>query len=315
MTSLPNEVGTTVLPDGREIGWAVYGDPTGDTVFWFPGSPGARHQVPVEAAAEARARGLRIITVERPGTGHSTVHHYERVIDFVDDFRAVADDFAVERFALVGLSGGGPFLLAVAHEMPDRTVAGVVLGGIGPTRGSDSIVSYTLLLVPAAPVLSLVRDRLSAGARSALRAVAPRGAQIGGPVIDAFFWLLPGERHGMGLDHHSKRQLVGDMIDAAERSGLGSPFDDLIVFGRHWGFRLDDIKVPIWFWGGTSDIIVPYHHAERQAKRVPGSRLRTVQDRGHFAGYTEPAEVLDVVREAWPRAAAKRTPKRSRRSG
>lgn len=266
-----------------------------------------------------RARGLRIIGVERPGSGHSTVHHYHHIIDFVDDFRVVADDLGADRFGLVGLSGGGPFVLAVAHEMPDRTVAGVVLGGIGPTRGSDSIVSYTLLLVPVAPVLSLVRDGLAAGAGALFRAMAPYGEKVGGPVIDAFFWMLPGERHGMGGDHHSKRQMVGDLIDAAERSGLGAPVDDLILFGRHWGFRLNDVGVPIWFWGGTSDIIVPYHHAERQAKRVPGSRLRTVQNRGHFAGYTEPAEVLDIIRDAWPRATARRpakaAAKRSRRSG
>ena len=58
--------------------------------------------------------------------------------------------------------------------------------------------------------------------------------------------------------------------------------------------------MPIVFYGGSSDIIVPYLHAERQAKRVPGSRLRTYEGRGHFAGYTSPADILDDVREIWP---------------
>jgi pimeloyl-ACP methyl ester carboxylesterase len=79
-----------------------------------------------------------------------------------------------------------------------------------------------------------------------------------------------------------------------------APIDDLILFGRHWGFELRNVKVPITFYGGSSDIIVPYVHAERQSKRVHGSRLRTIEGSGHFAGYTDPAQVLDDVREHWP---------------
>jgi len=47
-------------------------------------------------------------------------------------------------------------------------------------------------------------------------------------------------------------------------------------------------------------VIVPYMHAERQAKRVPGAKLRTVQGTGHFAGYTRVPEVFDAIRESWP---------------
>lgn len=293
----PHAVGVTEVNGDRRLGWAAFGDPEGDTVFWFHGSPGARSQIPPSAVAEAEARGIRLVGVERPGTGDSTSHRYRRIVDFADDFRHVADDLGAERFGLVGLSGGGPYVLAVAHELPDRAAVGVVLGGIGPTRGSDAIVSYTLLLVPAAPVIEWARAPLARGAAAAVRSLGPAG----GPFLDAFFNILPGERHHMGADHDSKRQMLGDLVDAAHRSGVESPFDDLILFGRHWGFRLDRIRVPIWFWAGTSDIIVPYRHAERQAKRVPDARLRTVQGRGHFAGYTTPVDVLDAIRQDWPR--------------
>ena len=117
-----------------------------------------------------------------------------------------------------------------------------------------------------------------------------------------------------------QQQMLADMVDAARRSGVGAAIDDLILFGRHWGFELAEIGVPITFWGGTSDPIVPYLHAERQAKRVDGSRLRTVEGRGHFAGYTEVPEVFDVIREHWPivrpvARAAVQAPAARRRSG
>jgi pimeloyl-ACP methyl ester carboxylesterase len=125
-------------------------------------------------------------------------------------------------------------------------------------------------------------------------------------VIDAFFQFELGDRREMHAKPGTKLQLVADLVDAAHREGLGAPLEDLVLFGRHWGFELGRIKVPITFWGGTSDVIVPYTHAERQWKRVPGSSLRTMEGRGHFAGYTEVAEVFDAIREHWP--AVRRAP-------
>ena len=288
--------GVTTLADGRDMGWASFGDPDGDPVVWLHGTPGGRCQLPGAAIAEAEARHLRIIGIERPGTGFSSPHSYHRIIDHVPDVVAVMDDLGIDQFAGVGLSGGGPYLLALAHELPDRLTKGVVLGGIGPTRGADAIISHTLALVPAGVVLDKVRAPLGTGLGIALRALAPYGK----PFLDAFFVIEWGDRRAMAADPDSKAQLLADLIDAARRSGVRSPIDDLVLFGRHWGFELGDITVPITFWAGTSDPIVPYVHAERQSKRVPGARLRTVSSRGHFAGYTEVHEVFDTIREHWP---------------
>ncbi|MEZ5322142.1 MAG: alpha/beta hydrolase [Microthrixaceae bacterium] len=293
---VPHRTGTTRLSDGRSIGWAVFGPADGDPVFWFHGTPGARHQLPHDAAELATERGLRIITIERPGTGSSTSHHYDRVVDFVDDFLQVADDLGVHEFAVVGLSGGGPFVLAVAHELPRRTIVGVVLGGIGPTRGIDSIVSHTMLLVPAAPVLRFLRVPLAKGLSSLVHLATPLADQA----VDLFFNLMPGDRGHFSERPLDRRQFTADLIDANHRSGIGAVVDDLILFGRYWGFELRRIKVPIVFYGGNSDVIVPYLHAERQSERVTDARLRTYEGRGHFAGYTTPAHVLDDIREQWP---------------
>ena len=321
----PYEHGTTLLRDGRELGWAAFGDPDGDAVFWFHGTPGGRAQLPFDAEHFARQHRLRIIGVERPGTGDSTRYRYQQVIEFVDDFRQVADDLRADRFACVGLSGGGPFVLAVAHEMADRMVCGAVLGGVGPTRGADAILSHTLLLVPAAGLLERVAEPLGQGVSTLIRHLAP----YADTAVDLFFKLQPGDRRAMDDRPLDKRQMTADLIDANHRSGLYAPFEDLILFGKHWGFELNEIKVPVTFYAGNSDIIVPYLHAERQAKRVPRSRLRTHQGRGHFAGYTSTDEVLSDLRQLWPEspapaeptapprkaAAAKRAPKATAQTG
>ena len=282
------------MHDGRELGWAIFGDPEGDTVFWFHGTPGARSQLPHDAGALAVERGLRIVTVERPGTGDSTPHVYEQIVEFAADLRQVADHLDADEFAVVGLSGGGPYLLAAAHELGDRMRAGVVLGGIGPTRGADSIVSHTLLLVPAAALLERVRRPLARGLHDAIDLVKP----YADPAVDIFFRLLPGDRAHMTARPLDRRQFTADLVDANDRSGMGAAINDLILFGRHWGFELRNVKVPIVFYGGSSDIMCRTSTRNgSQARRLAPAHLR---GRGHFAGYTTPADILDDLRELWP---------------
>lgn len=124
----PRLVGTIKLRDGRDLGYAEYGPPTGRPVLWFHGTPGASGQVPPAARLTAAQRGVRIIAVERPGVGGSTPHLYQRVLDWADDVQALADALGFDAFGIVAVSGGGPYLLACAYEMPERVVAGAWVG-------------------------------------------------------------------------------------------------------------------------------------------------------------------------------------------
>ena len=81
---------TVSLPDGRLIGFAEFGDPDGDAVFWFHGTPGARQQLPPDVHLEARRRGLRVIGIDRPGTGKSTPYLYDVLIEFAVDLAHVS---------------------------------------------------------------------------------------------------------------------------------------------------------------------------------------------------------------------------------
>lgn len=307
----PSRVGAAPLADGRELGWAEYGDADADPVLWFHGTPGARSQLPADALDEAIARRLRIIVVERPGTGHSTPHDYSAISEFVPDVVALTEHLGIDRFAAVGLSGGGPFVLACAAALGDAMTAGVVISGIGPTRGPDAVISHTLALVPAAALLERVARPLGNGLGRAVRTFAP----FGRPFINAFFWLEWGDRAAMAAEPAHVQQLLHDLVDAARRSGVLAPVNDLILFGRHWGFELAEIAVPITFWGGTSDVIVPYRHAQRQSKRVSDSQLRTMKGRGHFAGYTEIDEVFDTIRAHWPAVRVAARSPRPRQAG
>lgn len=291
----PHKESLVPLDGGRSLGYAEFGDPNGDPVLWFHGTPGARKQLPPDAPALAAERGIRLIGVERPGTGYSTNFTYDRIVDWAEDLEAFADGLGIRRFACVGLSGGGPYVLAACHAMSDRVVAGAVLGGIGPTRGPETAPGYTRLLPLLYPLLSAARrplaELLSSGIK-AIRSVASEGYDLYKNYIS------PPSDRAVLANPAMKAVFLYDLMTALE-GGLRAPVSDVVLFGRHWGFSLRQIKVPVRFWHGDADRIVPLSHGEFQSALVPGAELVVCPGGGHFAGYILGRDVLDWISSVW----------------
>ena len=89
---------------------------------------------------------------------------------------------------------------------------------------------------------------------------------------------------------------VSDLTNAGQ---LRSVAHDMALFARHWGFLLEEVTPPVIVWQGLADPIVPPSHGHHQAARLPNAQLRVRPGEGHFAGFAEVAEVLDVAREVW----------------
>ena len=136
----PRTEGQFHLADGRRLGYAEFGDPSGPVVLWFHSTLGARRQFPMLGRRAAERLGLRVIIVERPGTGLSDSHRYAAVTDWVPDMAQVADALDAERLGVVGLSGGGPYALACGALAPlvARVAAVAVLDGTVPSVGPEA---------------------------------------------------------------------------------------------------------------------------------------------------------------------------------
>ena len=119
----------------RRLSFAEYGSPRGPAIIWMHGTPGARRQIPIEARAYADAHDLRIVGVDRPGIGSSTPYLYPSIADWTADLECLLDALAIDTCRLIGLSGGGPYVLAAGALLPDRVHGVGVLGGVVPTRG------------------------------------------------------------------------------------------------------------------------------------------------------------------------------------
>lgn len=130
--TLPRTDTELELSDKRQLPYAEYGDPSGVPVFLFHGLPGSRlawgllpdHPFPP---------GLRIVAPDRPGYGRSDPNPRRTLLDWANDVTELTDALAINTFAIVGISGGGPGALACAWKMPERVTAVGVVACPAPT--------------------------------------------------------------------------------------------------------------------------------------------------------------------------------------
>ena len=291
----PKLEGNIAVGEGRQISFAEFGNPQGRAVFWLHGTPGARRQIPTEARTFAARKNIRLIGIDRPGIGSSTPYQYENVLGFTDDLRTVADTLGINRFAVIGLSGGGPYTLAAAAAMPDRVVMAAVLGGVAPLIGEDGISSGLMELAKIVrPVIEVADTPIRWVAGTLMKLIAP----FGSPALDLYARISPDGDRNLLSRPEFKAMFLDDLLNGSRRQ-LAAPFADIVVFARDWGFRLEDITVPVRWWHGDADHIVPYAHGQHAVARIADAEMYTLPGESHLAGLGVPEDILTKILEVW----------------
>ncbi len=293
----PKLEGNVAVGADRRLGFAEFGDPQGRAIFWLHGTPGARRQIPAEARAYAELEKIRLIGVDRPGIGSSTPHQYPNVLAFADDLRTIADTLGIDKFAVIGLSGGGPYTLAAAAAMPERVVAAGVLGGVAPYVGPDGISSGLMNLgSTVAPVFEVAGMPIRLAAATLIKFIAP----VGSPVLEIYARISPeGDRRLLARPEF-KAMFLDDLLNGG-RKQLSAPFYDIVDFVRDWGFRLDEVKVPVRWWHGDKDHIVPFEHGAHVVSLLPDAEMTVLPGESHLGGLGFAEEILRSMLDIWDR--------------
>jgi pimeloyl-ACP methyl ester carboxylesterase len=251
-------------PDGRTVrvhdtGAVLGGAPA---LVWHTGSPQTGALLdPLVAAASAR--GIRLVSYGRPSYGGSTPDRGRRVAAAAGDVAAIAGALGLERFAVMGASGGGPHALACAALLADRVVAAVSLSGLAPYTGEDAWFEGM-----AAP------EGLRAATQG--RAARERRAEVEdfdpASFTTADWSALEDRWAALGRD-----------AGAAGAAGPEGLIDDDLAFVAPWGFDLGDITVPVLVVQGGEDRVVPAPHAEMLLRAIPTAELWLRPRDGHIS--------------------------------
>lgn len=296
MLTSPRLEGNAWLPDGRKMSFAEYGHPGGRPVVWMHGTPGGSRQIPQEARVAAQETNLRLIAIDRPGTNRSTPYQYDTILEFANDLEVVVDLLGIDQFAMVGLSGGGPYVLASAYALYPRVRAAAVLGGVAPSIGGEAaeggIVKLTAQLQG---VLTRFRDPLAFTVSTLVGLARP----LGTPALMAYARLSPAGDRAVLNRPEFRAMFLDDIFNARN---LRAPVYDIVLFGRDWGFRVADVKTPIRWWHGDADHIIPFRHGQHMVSLLPDAKLFVMPGESHLGSLPMAEKVLADLAETWDRA-------------
>ena len=274
--SASSENGVLRLRDGRQLGYAEYGDRAGRPLVALHGTPGSRLMLRV-ADAQARRLGIRLIAPDRPGFGLSDPKPGRRLLDWPDDLAELADALEIAGFALVGISGGGPYVSACARRIPARLASVGIVSGLGPLADPTILKSLdrghrlAIGLARRAPWLlravgSLARWRWNNHPETLLARIRARMPAVDQAIIG---------RPEVGAN------LVISFREAFRRGGAAAA-QELHLFAEPWGFRLEDVSLPVRLWHGDADTVVPVGMAHLQARALQHCRLEIRPGAGHY---------------------------------
>ena len=270
------------LADGRTVELTLAGDPGRPAVVFHHGTPGVaeRYAPLVEAVT---ARGLRWVSRSRPGYAGSTRRPGRTVADDASDVAEVAGVLGIDRFVAMGWSGGGPHALACGALLADRCVGVVGIAGVAPYDGVD-------------------RDGLDFLAGMGPENVEEFGAAVQGegplrPLLETFAGPMRdvtgagiGEAFGGLVDAPDLAVLAGGFGDemavqmrASLSTGVDGWLDDDLAFVAPWGFGLDEVRVPVSWWQGSEDRMVPFAHGQWLAERLPEVAAHLLPGEGHLS--------------------------------
>lgn len=281
------------LSDGRILEYADLGDPSGAPVLFFHGTPATAGQALISAES-AQAHGVRLVAASRPGYGDSTVTP-PGLASAARDAIELTDALRLDRFATMGLSGGGPFALATATVAPDRVSAVALLAGtaayfeVMPPSEEDAAERRATARYVAGERDEAISEvtRLADADFGGLRGLSDAGfaeaMQSNRPPGET--WL---ERHPAALE-----LFLADFRRAI--AGSAGYVRDSLSWGDAWDIDLGGVTAPVHLVYGDTDSMVPMAHAEWLRARLPSADLRVVPGGHGDATFGATADTLAVL--------------------
>jgi len=280
------------LADGRTLAFTEWGDLEGPPVMLFHGTPHSRLWCPDIAATQAA--GAHLVIPDRPGYGRSDEPQATLTMrGWTDDMIQLADVLDLDRFGVIGWSGGATYALACAAVIPERVTVGGEVAGSGWPIGEE----------PGA--LERLTD---AGRRIHALAQSDPAAAIVLVEQSAAEWVDPLREHPESImDENDPPEDMRHFDDPAWAANFYEAITEAVRIGPRctawdtvagyglWGFGLEDVTIDFHLWHGAHDPWERQSSVDFWAGRIPGATVTVFEDSGHFAVVDHWGEILSAV--------------------
>ncbi|KAK1636287.1 Alpha/Beta hydrolase protein [Colletotrichum phormii] len=261
-----------LLPDGRTLSYTTFGitpQPNQPTIFHFHGLPGSHHEgQPVQE--EAIKRNICVVAVTRPDVLH------------------LADHLKVQRFAVLGISGGAPCALVCIHSIPAPRLAGAaIVSGMFPSElGLGGMMLMNRLLFNIAPWSPGLIELIADWEVGKLARDSEHPDRLAQSTADAFKSRPVEDQEALYADDGKILRVLEQSTREAFRVSSRGFAWEAKLFGSSWGFDLKDLVVQegkLVIWHAGKDVNVPLRMAEETAKMIQGADLRVMREEAHIS--------------------------------
>jgi pimeloyl-ACP methyl ester carboxylesterase len=272
-------------PDGRLIAYEIWGDETGKPVLFSHGTGDSRlARNPREKLTEEI--GVRLITVDRPGVGGSSPKPDRTILDWAADIEALMDFLSLERFAVAGHAGGGPYALGMAYRFGDRVSRVVLASPIGPLNEPRAL---KMLLDKDLKSVALLRHTHWLLSRGLRHEIAQAGQDIPG-FVESLARRAPSDAATLVGDPEM-REMFEEEMEAAFGQGEQAVVDDTNAL-FDWGFAPEAVRQPVALFYGDADELLDPAMPKRLGARLPDCRITSWPGAGHYACFDRWQEFL-----------------------
>jgi pimeloyl-ACP methyl ester carboxylesterase len=240
------------------------------------------------ADADARALALCIISPDRPGVGRTDRLPGYTTLSWVhSDLVPLLDHLGVDRFQVMGWSEGGQYALAAAFALSERVVCCAVVAGCLPLDGKATLKGTNLL----DRSLIALSERYPAGARACFTTMHVLSRHA--PAL-----VLLAATHGLPKDEVKAVRELGPWFPTLLGEGTTDSrggVDEYLAMSAPWGFRPEDVTIPIRVFQGSADALVPEAWGRELARRIPRAEITVFPNEGHLIAITRRHEVLEYL--------------------
>ncbi|KAL3154448.1 hypothetical protein ABBQ32_013916 [Trebouxia sp. C0010 RCD-2024] len=284
------------LSDGRRLAYEIRGNPNSKhSAIYIHGTPSCRLEFLGLSQGILDSVGLRLVGVDKPGYGQSDPHYGRSLRSFVADLEQLADHLKLQRFLLIGVSGGGPYSWATARYAPHRVQGMLILSGAGnlgildahERAKFDAQVSgvhrrianffHSTYSTPLKSLLSYMFETKIGGRQLYSTVLKPL-------MRDPTRFMADPDKDCLQQGH---QEYTSRVVPEALRQESATPWvQDLGLFSGDWGFSVSDIephvKPTIHLWHGTGDRQVSEVMTVAFKRLVPQATLHIINGGAHF---------------------------------
>jgi pimeloyl-ACP methyl ester carboxylesterase len=258
-------------------------------IVYSHGFPASRHEAFV-AHKTARDAGFTVVSIDRPGFGGSHWYPDRTIEDWADDVRLIVDRLEVQKFSLMGVSGGTPTAIAAAVKLADRVSSLTIVSGVAPMHLPEALHGMNVanrLFIRLGGVCRPVARWTIAGIATSWR-VAPT-------IADLWFGaLLPKSDREIVL-RPDVGVIMARSLKEALKGGVRGVVTEYQLLLSKWEGLLKMVRVPSFIWHGDADNYVPLSMGKLLSREIPGCTFTVVPGGGHFMVVDKLPEILKAV--------------------